>query len=115
MSFRSFFGALTCVAWSPDGKFIVVHCLLRCVDQGAFPAAHQGWYAREGAGGRAQTGGEDDLVSVWAVAEQRLVVRCQGHQSWVRHEGRSARHAQWPALTKQLPSPGTNPDRGRGV
>ncbi|KAI9743000.1 MAG: hypothetical protein M1818_003295 [Claussenomyces sp. TS43310] len=29
------------------------------------------------------TGGQDDLVSIWSVAESSIVARCQGHQSWV--------------------------------
>lgn len=29
------------------------------------------------------TGGQDDLVSIWSVAEATIVARCQGHQSWV--------------------------------
>ncbi|KAJ1625910.1 WD40-repeat-containing domain protein [Pavlovales sp. CCMP2436] len=29
------------------------------------------------------TGGEDDLVSVWALRERRLLARAQGHSSWV--------------------------------
>jgi WD40 repeat protein len=29
------------------------------------------------------TGGQDDLVTIWAFREQRIVARCQGHQSWV--------------------------------
>lgn len=29
------------------------------------------------------TGGQDDLVSIWSVAECTIVARCQGHQSWV--------------------------------
>ncbi|KAI9056011.1 hypothetical protein LZ554_000943 [Drepanopeziza brunnea f. sp. 'monogermtubi'] len=29
------------------------------------------------------TGGQDDLVSIWSVAESTIVARCQGHQSWV--------------------------------
>lgn len=29
------------------------------------------------------TGGQDDLISIWSVAESALVARCQGHQSWV--------------------------------
>ena len=31
----------------------------------------------------ALTGGQDDLVSIWSVAESVIVARCQGHQSWV--------------------------------
>lgn len=29
------------------------------------------------------TGGQDDLVSIWALADSALVARCQGHNSWV--------------------------------
>lgn len=29
------------------------------------------------------TGGQDDLVSIWSVAESTIVARCQGHHSWV--------------------------------
>ena len=50
--FTSYYGGLSCVCWSPDGKYAV-------------------------------TGGQDDLVSIWSVAEGAIVARCQGHQSWV--------------------------------
>jgi WD40 repeat protein len=30
------------------------------------------------------TGGQDDLISIWSLAERRLVARFQGHMSWVR-------------------------------
>ncbi|KAL1969985.1 hypothetical protein VTN77DRAFT_6390 [Rasamsonia byssochlamydoides] len=29
------------------------------------------------------TGGQDDLVSIWSLAERKIVARCQGHNSWV--------------------------------
>jgi WD40 repeat protein len=29
------------------------------------------------------TGGQDDLVSIWSVAEHKIIARCQGHNSWV--------------------------------
>jgi WD40 repeat protein len=29
------------------------------------------------------TGGQDDLISIWSIAESTIVARCQGHQSWV--------------------------------
>ncbi|KAL9113529.1 MAG: hypothetical protein Q9227_002266 [Pyrenula ochraceoflavens] len=29
------------------------------------------------------TGGQDDLVSIWSLADRQLVARCQGHHSWV--------------------------------
>ncbi|KAK4093244.1 hypothetical protein Purlil1_2401 [Purpureocillium lilacinum] len=50
--FNSYYGGLTCVCWTPDGKYVL-------------------------------TGGQDDLISVWSVADSGLVARCQGHQSWV--------------------------------
>ncbi|WPG98606.1 Hypothetical protein R9X50_00139900 [Acrodontium crateriforme] len=50
--FRSYYGALTCVTWSPDGRYVL-------------------------------TGGQDDLISIWSIAERALVARCVGHDSWV--------------------------------
>ncbi|OAA61069.1 miro-2-like, mitochondrial GTPase [Niveomyces insectorum RCEF 264] len=50
--YYSYYGGLTCVCWSPDGKYVV-------------------------------TGGQDDLLSIWCVADATLVARCQGHHSWV--------------------------------
>ncbi|KAI8066309.1 WD40-repeat-containing domain protein [Gilbertella persicaria] len=50
--FESYYGGLNCVAWSPDGRYII-------------------------------TGGQDDLVTIWAYKEQRIIARCQGHKSWV--------------------------------
>ncbi|KAI8328984.1 WD40-repeat-containing domain protein [Chlamydoabsidia padenii] len=50
--YESYYGGLLCVAWSPDGKYIL-------------------------------TGGQDDLVTIWAFREQRVMARCQGHSSWV--------------------------------
>lgn len=29
------------------------------------------------------TGGQDDLISIWSIAEATIVARCQGHHSWV--------------------------------
>ncbi|KAF9982718.1 hypothetical protein BGZ75_005811 [Mortierella antarctica] len=51
-TFSAYFGALNCVCWSPDGKYIL-------------------------------TGGQDDLVTIWSFKDQRIVARCQGHQSYV--------------------------------
>lgn len=51
-AFRSYFGALLCVAWSPDGRYVAA-------------------------------GGEDDLISIWCVADEHLVARLEGHTSWV--------------------------------
>ncbi|KAH8548815.1 WD40 repeat-like protein [Umbelopsis sp. PMI_123] len=51
-TYQTYYGGLTCVAWSPDGRYIL-------------------------------TGGQDDLVTIWAFREQRIVARCQGHSSWV--------------------------------
>ncbi|KAF9585457.1 hypothetical protein BGW38_002320, partial [Lunasporangiospora selenospora] len=51
-TFQAYFGALNCVCWSPDGKYIL-------------------------------TGGQDDLVTIWSFKDQRIIARCQGHQSYV--------------------------------
>ncbi|KAF9435391.1 hypothetical protein BGZ76_006398, partial [Entomortierella beljakovae] len=51
-TFSAYFGALNCVCWSPDGKYIL-------------------------------TGGQDDLVTIWSFKDQRIIARCQGHQSYV--------------------------------
>ncbi|KAL2001913.1 hypothetical protein VTN02DRAFT_1008 [Thermoascus thermophilus] len=29
------------------------------------------------------TGGQDDLVTIWSLAERKIIARCQGHNSWV--------------------------------
>ena len=51
--FFGYFGAMLCVCWSPDGKYLV-------------------------------TGGQDDLLHVWSVADAgSLVAHCAGHKSWV--------------------------------
>lgn len=50
--YGSYYGGLTCVTWSPDGKYVV-------------------------------TGGQDDLVTIWSLAERQIVARCPGHDSWV--------------------------------
>lgn len=50
--YPSYYGAFSCVCFSPDGKY-------------------------------ALTGGQDDLVSIWSLAERRIVARCPGHHSWV--------------------------------
>ncbi|CAD6449317.1 283266b4-bbac-4ae6-b9bb-bf0865ba98e9 [Sclerotinia trifoliorum] len=50
--YNSYFGGLTCVCWSPDGKYVL-------------------------------TGGQDDLVSIWSMADSAIIARCIGHTSWV--------------------------------
>jgi hypothetical protein len=50
--FHSYYGGMSCVCWSPDGKYVL-------------------------------TGGQDDLISIWSIADSGLVARCQGHHSWV--------------------------------
>ncbi|KAJ8522375.1 hypothetical protein ONZ45_g1015 [Pleurotus djamor] len=51
--YASYFGSLTCVAWSPDNRFILVEC------------------------------GQDDLITIFSPWEQRVIARCQGHSSFV--------------------------------
>ncbi|CAK3887370.1 catabolite repression creC [Lecanosticta acicola] len=50
--YRSYYGAMICVTWSPDGRYVL-------------------------------TGGQDDVVSIWSMADHALVARCIGHESWV--------------------------------
>lgn len=50
--YRSYYGGMLCVTWSPDGRYVL-------------------------------TGGQDDLVSIWSLADGALVARCVGHDSWV--------------------------------
>ncbi|KAI8976787.1 WD40-repeat-containing domain protein [Pilobolus umbonatus] len=50
--YEAYYGGLYCVAWSPDGRYIL-------------------------------TGGQDDLVTIWAFREQKIIARCQGHKSWI--------------------------------
>ncbi|KAG2442792.1 hypothetical protein HXX76_002871 [Chlamydomonas incerta] len=50
--FASYYGALLCCAFSPDGKYVAA-------------------------------GGEDDLVSVYGLAERYPVLHGEGHRSWV--------------------------------
>jgi hypothetical protein len=69
--FASYFGALACVAWSPDGRFIIVRLFI---------------YFRtifSISGSIFQTGGQDDLLTIFSPGEQRVVARCQGHSSFV--------------------------------
>ena len=48
----SYFGGLTCVCWSQDGRILL-------------------------------TGGQDDLLTIWAAKEGHVVARAQGHHSYV--------------------------------
>lgn len=50
--YRAYYGAMLCVTWSPDGRYVL-------------------------------TGGQDDLVSIWSLADRALIARCVGHESWV--------------------------------
>lgn len=49
---QSYFGGVSCVCWSPDGRYIAA-------------------------------GGEDDLVSIYGMAERGVVAWGEGHSSWV--------------------------------
>lgn len=67
--YASYFGSLTCVAWSPDGRLILVRCQLVSIDILLMLLQ--------------QTGGQDDLLTIFSPWEQRVVARCQGHSSFV--------------------------------
>ncbi len=68
--YASYFGAFTCVSWSPDGRFILVSALRSAFLMYLMTIA-------------AQTGGQDDLVTIFSPWEQRVIARCQGHSSFV--------------------------------
>lgn len=67
--YASYFGALSCVAWSPDGRFIIVRRSI--------------YHPHDEVLTRLQTGGQDDLVTIFSPWEQRVIARCQGHSSFV--------------------------------
>ena len=66
--YASYFGSLHCVAWSPDGRFILVSTIP---------------YSKSPSDRNDQTGGQDDLVTIFSPWEQRVIARCQGHSSFV--------------------------------
>ena len=68
-TFEAYFGALTCVSWSPDGRFVLVRTL--------------SWRSHIADRDTLQTGGQDDLAWVWSPFEQRIVARCEGHSSFL--------------------------------
>ena len=70
-SARSYFGGLLCVCWSPDGKYIG-QCKVSRPPSTSFNISSV-----------SVLGGEDDLVTVYSFHERRVVVRGQGHKSWV--------------------------------
>lgn len=102
-SFHSFYAGLLCVAWSLDDAYLLVSDAARAsagesaalagavapcrlpicgLSGDCSPTCHAP-PAPLRAPLAAQTGGEDDLVSVWSFSELRLVARAAGHSSWV--------------------------------
>src|SRR6267142_7000530 len=69
--YAAYFGSLTCVAWSPDGRFIIVSSF-------KIP-----WRASPSDQFSSKTGGQDDLVNIFSPWEQRVIARCQGHSSFL--------------------------------
>lgn len=70
--YSSYYGKLTCVDWSPDGRYILVS-IFKDNDIEIVLNVLQ----------FLQTGGEDDLVTIWAFHERKMIARCEGHKSWV--------------------------------
>jgi hypothetical protein len=68
--YAAYFGSLTCVAWSPDSRFIIVS--LHQIQGGSSSSDSSG-----------ETGGQDDLVNIFSPWEQRVIARCQGHSSFL--------------------------------
>ncbi|ORX91569.1 WD40 repeat-like protein [Basidiobolus meristosporus CBS 931.73] len=86
--------AVTAFAFSPDCQHIAVVCMDGCLRIIDFfhERLHDTYHSYFGGftcvcwspdGKYVLTGGQDDLVTIWAFREQRIVARCQGHQSWV--------------------------------
>ncbi|ORX92690.1 WD40 repeat-like protein [Basidiobolus meristosporus CBS 931.73] len=86
--------AVTAFAFSPDCQHIAAVCMdgcLRIIDffnerlQDTYHSYFGGFtcVCWSPDGKYVLTGGQDDLVTIWAFREQRIVARCQGHQSWV--------------------------------
>ncbi|KAK9763956.1 hypothetical protein K7432_008944 [Basidiobolus ranarum] len=86
--------AVTAFAFSPDCQHIAAVCMDGCLRILDFfhEKLHDTYHSYFGGftcvcwspdGKYVLTGGQDDLVTIWAFREQRIVARCQGHQSWV--------------------------------
>lgn len=71
-AFRSYYGAFLCVAWSPDSRFVLVVYTMDLRNE----IVTQGF--------NTQTGGEDDLVSIFdPFVRRKVVARGQAHGSWI--------------------------------
>ncbi|ORX57455.1 WD40 repeat-like protein [Hesseltinella vesiculosa] len=86
--------SITAFAFSPDCQHVAVVGLdgyLRVINylQEKLQDVYESYYggllcaAWSPDGRYILTGGQDDLVTIWAFREQRIVARCQGHSSWV--------------------------------
>ncbi|RKP39591.1 WD40-repeat-containing domain protein, partial [Dimargaris cristalligena] len=88
--------AVTAFAFSPDCQHVAIVSMdgrLRIVDfltetledtySAYFGGLHCVCWSPDGK--YILTGGQDDLITIWDFYDQRILARCQGHQSWVNN------------------------------
>ncbi|KAI7857506.1 WD40-repeat-containing domain protein [Circinella umbellata] len=86
--------SITAFEFSPDGSNVAIVCsdgTLRIVDYTTerLCDVYAGYFGKLNCiswspdGRYILTGGQDDLVTIWSLHEQKIVARCQGHKSWV--------------------------------
>jgi WD40 repeat protein len=76
-AYTSYYGGFTCLAWSPDGRFVLVSM------EHSLDTLNMCFFFLIPGSRFVKTGGQDDLVTVFAPHEGRVVARCPGHSSFV--------------------------------
>jgi WD40 repeat protein len=74
-AFKSFYGALTCICWSPGENWCAIEKLWTMNVR----LQSRAWTD----GNHILTGGEDDLVTLYEWRTKTVVARCAGHESFI--------------------------------